>query len=368
MSKNKNTGSRSPKKIDPNIVNQTRLITDSSISVPLVSVGCATYNGAKTLRRALDSVVRQDYPYLDIIICDDGSTDETRAICREYSDRYSNIRYIENKKNLGIIRNFNKLFGLGKGKYFLYADQDDVREPSYISKCVAVLESDEAVVLCHSHTGVFWKAFNNLMHINTIDSVDNVSSVLKRYWRFLRSYSDTTIYGLIRSDAMKKTSLWSPDVGSSNALLFELLLIGKFRQVPETLYFYSAKGLQYRPSPEEEYLRFSSERTKPKFWKPFLMLAYNQTKGILLSSNGLWWKCCLLLILWINVIMVNGAKMLFRLIEALVGRRLPKWFENFCMFAVQDLRDIRFIVPPEENRDYLPELWLLRKGKNNESR
>ena len=343
-------------------MNQARSVTTTGNSSPLVSVGCATYNGAATLHRALDALVRQDYPCLDIIICDDGSTDETRAICQEYSKRYANIRYVENEENLGIVGNCNKLFGLGKGKYFLWADQDDVREPSYISKCVAVLEADEAVVLCHSHTGVFWKAFNNLMHINTIDSIDNESCVLRRYWRFLRSYSDTTIYGLIRSDALRKTSLLRPHNGSANALLFELLLIGKFRQVPETLYFYSAKGMRNRPSPEEDYLRGSSSgRPPPKYRKPFLVLACNQTNGILQSSHGLLRKCRLLIILWIHVAIVNGVKALFRLLEAVLGRHLPKWFENFCMFAVQDLRDIRFTVLPEENREYLPDLWLIRK-------
>ncbi len=341
---------------------QTKIIKDSDNSKPLVSVGCATYNGAATLRRALDSLVEQDYPCLDIIICDDGSTDETRAICQEYSKRYANIRFLKNEENLGISENYNKLFQLGKGKYFLWADQDDIREPSYISKCVAVLESNKDVVLCHSHTGVFWRCFKNLMHINTINSIDNEPSVLKRYWKFLRRYSDTTIYGLIRYDALMKTSLWRPDNGSANALLFELLLIGKFRQVPETLYFYSAKGMRNRPSPEKEYMRGSGGRIPmPKYLKPFLVLAYNQTKGIIQSSHGLLRKSLLLMILWIHVAIVNGVKALFRMLEALVGRRLPKWFKNFCMFAVQDLGDIHFIVLPEENRDYLPDLWLLRK-------
>ena len=340
---------------------QTKVVADTTNSTPLVSVAVATWNGAETLQRALDSVVRQDYPCLDIIICDDGSTDETRAICQEYSKRYKNIRYVENEENLGIFGNCNKLFGLGKGKYFLWADQDDVREPSYISKCVAVLESDKTVVLCHSHTGVFWKTFNNLMHINTIDSVDNEPGVLRRYWRFLRRYSDTTIYGLIRSDALRKTALCRTGVWSANSLLFELLLIGKFCQVPETLYFYSAKGIRHRPTPEEDYLRVNGGRPMPKYQKPFLVLAGNQTKGILQSSHGLLQKCRLLVILWIHVAMVNGVKALFRLTEAVIGRRLPEWFENFCMFTVQDLRDIRFIVLPEENRDYLPDLWLLRR-------
>jgi glycosyltransferase involved in cell wall biosynthesis len=335
--------------------------TDTAISQPLVSVGCAVYNGAETLRRALDALVRQDYPCLEIIMCDDGSTDASRAICQEYAARYTNIRYAENEVNLGIIGNYNKLFRLAKGKYFLWADQDDVREPSCISKCVAVLEADPEAVLCHSHTGVFWKSFRNLMHINTIDSVDNESSVLKRYWRFLRRYSDTTIYGLIRSEALRKTALWRPDVGSSNALLFELLLLGKFRQVPEILYFYSAKGLRYRPSSGEEYARNNGGRSMPKYRQPFLVLACNQTKGILASAWGPLWKGLLLMTLWLHVVMVNGAKAIFRLLEAGIGRRVPHWLEELCASAVLDTGDIRFIGRPEENRDYLPEGWRLRK-------
>jgi len=340
---------------------QTKVEARPTNSTPLVSVAVATCNGVETLQRALESVVLQDYPCLDIIICDDGSTDGSRAICQEYSKRYTNIRYVENEENLGIIENYKKLFRLGKGKYFLWADQDDVRESSFISKCAAVLESDENAVLCHSHTGVFWKTFNNLMHINTINSVDNESGVLRRYWRFLRRYSDTAIYGLIRSDALRKTGICRTGIWSANSLMFELLLIGKFRQIPETLYFYSAKGVRHRPTPEEEYFRANGGRSMPKYQKPFLVLAYHQTKAILGSSHGLLWKCLLLMTLWIHVTMVNAVKAIFRLLESGFGKHVPKWFGKFCMFAVLDMRDIHFIGRSEENRDYLPDLWLLRK-------
>ena len=329
-------------------------------SRPLVSVGCAVYNGAETLRRALDGLVRQDYPCVEIIICDDGSTDNSRAICREYSMRNTSIRYVENDKNLGLCENFNQLFRLSTGSYFFWADQDDVRDPCFISKCVAVLESDRETVLCHSYTGVFWKKFENLMHITTINGVDNVSSVLRRYWRFLRRYSDTTIYGLIRSEALRKTELWRPDLGSANALLFELLLLGKFRQVPEVLYYYSAKGLCNRPTPEEEYFRQTCGRRLSKYRRPFLVLAFNQTKGIFASPCSLSSKGLILLMLWLHVAMVNFAKAIFRLVSAVMGRHVPKWFEDTCRYAVLDLRDIHFTIPQEKNRDYLPKAWLLR--------
>lgn len=353
-----------PEQIEINIAKKTKILTSVADPNPLVTVGCAVFNGAATLRRTLDSLLRQDYPCLEIIICDDGSTDDSRTICREYAERHANIRYIENEENLGLTGNCNKLFRLAQGKYFLWADQDDVREPSYISKCVAVLESDEAIVLCHSYTGVIWKVSNKLLHIVTIDSINNESSVLKRYWRFLRRFSDTTIYGLIRSNALGKTALWRPDVASANALLFELLLTGKFRQVPETLYYYYGKGLRYRTSPEEDYSRANPGRTMPRYRKPFLVLAFNQTKGILASSYGLLRKSLLLIILWFHVAMVNGTKGTFRLLYIVFGRCIPKWFENFCSFLVMDMRDIRYIVRLEEYRDCYPEGWPLLKNKN----
>jgi glycosyltransferase involved in cell wall biosynthesis len=330
-------------------------------SYPLVSVGCAVFNGAKTLRRALDSLVEQDYPCLQIIICDDGSTDDSRTICREYAKLHSNIQYLENAENIGITENYNKLIHSANGKYFLFADQDDFREVCYISKCVSVLESDSEAVLCHSHTGVIWKFDNRLLSINTIDSIDNDSFLLRRYFWFLRRYSDTTIYGLIRISALRNTALWRPDVASANALLFELLLIGKFRQIPEVLYYYHGMGFKYRTTPQQDYANSNPGRTMPVYKFPFLTLAYNQSKGVLASRHGTIRKVLLLLMLWVNIVAVNSTKAAFRLLYGVFGGRIPKWFEKFCIFVVMDMSDIIVVTPPEEVRDCYPIGWPLLK-------
>ena len=330
-------------------------------SLPMVSVGCAVYNGAQTLRRALDGLVKQDYPNVEIIIADDGSTDGSKEICREYCAKFPNITLVENPENLGIFRNCNNLFELSSGKYFMWADQDDVRDPTFISKCVAILESDSGCVLCHSHTGVFWKTFANLMHVNTIDYINDVSSVLVRYWRFLRRYSDTTIYGLIRADALRRTRMWQAANASSNALLFELLLLGKFRQIPEVLYYYCAKGLRYRPSPDAEYARSNSGRRRPKWLMPFLVLATNQSRAIISAHLGWVKKIALLAILWGHIAMVNAAKLAYRIVAAAFGRNVPRFFERWCEDIVEDLRDIRFVVRPEDDRDYYPQGWRVRR-------
>ncbi len=131
------------------------------------------------------------------------------------------------------------------------------------------------------------------------------------------------------------TSRWRPDVGSSNSLLFELLLQGSFRQVPETLYYYSAKGA--RPSPEEELRRSNGERAVVEtLRRPFVTLALNQAKGVLHSDLWRWQKAALLAELGNHLALVNGAKATFRTVEALRGKRVTGWFERACALAVHD--------------------------------
>ncbi len=334
--------------------------TESHGTPPLVSVGCAIYNGEATLPRALDGLRKQTYPNVEFIFCDDGSTDSSRDMCKEFATQRPNVRYIENEHNLGVVGNYNKLIGLARGKYFMWADQDDVRDPTFIEKTAAVLEADEGAVLCHSYTGVFYGPFDHLMHVNTLDYIDGDENVLRRYWRFMRAYSDTTIYGLIRTSALLNTSRWRPDVGSSNSLLFELLLQGSFRQVPETLYYYSAKGA--RPSPEEELRRSNGERAVVEtLRRPFVTLALNQAKGVLHSDLRRWQKAALLAELGNHLALVNGAKATFRTVEALRGKRVTGWFERACALAVHDERDIHLVIGPKQMAAYYDSASALRR-------
>jgi len=59
---------------------------------PTVSIILCTYNGARFIREQLDSIVAQTYPLLEVIIQDDGSTDDTVAICNEYAARFPYIK------------------------------------------------------------------------------------------------------------------------------------------------------------------------------------------------------------------------------------------------------------------------------------
>lgn len=93
---------------------------------PLVSIAMCTYNGERFLREQMDSLIRQDYPNLEIIIVDDCSTDSTVRILSEYSEKYPHIRVISNERNLGFVKNFEKAISLCSGEYIALCDQDDI--------------------------------------------------------------------------------------------------------------------------------------------------------------------------------------------------------------------------------------------------
>ena len=95
------------------------------MNTKLISIAMATYNGEKYLREQLDSIYNQTYKNIEVIVCDDCSTDGTVQILEEYKQKYG-LKYFINEKNLGYIKNFEKSIKLCSGDYIALSDQDDI--------------------------------------------------------------------------------------------------------------------------------------------------------------------------------------------------------------------------------------------------
>lgn len=108
---------------------------------PLVSVICLCYNHARFLAEALDSVLNQTYPNLQIIAVDDASTDNSPAILQEYQSRYPQIKLILHQKNTGNCRAFNNALAVATGQYIIDFATDDVLLPDRISQQVTAFEA-----------------------------------------------------------------------------------------------------------------------------------------------------------------------------------------------------------------------------------
>jgi len=104
-------------------------------SLPLVSVVIRTYNRSATLPRAVSSVLSQDYPKIELIVIDDGSTDTTVAVLRPFTG--SLIYHFQ--ENQGLAAGREKGLQLAKGTYIIYLDSDDWWEPGILSRMMPPL-------------------------------------------------------------------------------------------------------------------------------------------------------------------------------------------------------------------------------------
>ncbi|TAH05457.1 MAG: glycosyltransferase [Sphingobacteriales bacterium] len=113
------------------------------MSTPLVSILIPVYNTAAYLTRAIQSILEQQYPSMEIILINDGSTDASETIIQSFQD--PRIRYVKNEQNLGLVYTLNKGIDLSAGKYIARMDGDDMCLPGRITQQVAYLEAHPEV-------------------------------------------------------------------------------------------------------------------------------------------------------------------------------------------------------------------------------
>jgi glycosyltransferase involved in cell wall biosynthesis len=107
-------------------------------NLPLVSIILCTYNGEQFLEQQLDSLINQTYPNIEVIICDDCSTDSTPDILKKYEGK-NKIKVTYNKSNKGYTKNFEQAASLATGDYLAFCDQDDVWLPEKIKELMSAI-------------------------------------------------------------------------------------------------------------------------------------------------------------------------------------------------------------------------------------
>lgn len=115
---------------------------------PDVSVLISVHNGAVTLRRCLDSILDQKQLKFEIILIDDGSTDDTLKICQEYASVYDNVIFHRNIKNIGLTKSLNVALKMAKGIYVARCDADDWYEKGKLFKQYTLLEESSKAEVC----------------------------------------------------------------------------------------------------------------------------------------------------------------------------------------------------------------------------
>jgi glycosyltransferase involved in cell wall biosynthesis len=208
----------------------------SASSPPRVSVGIPVFNGEPFIRETLDSVVGQTFEDLEIIISDNGSTDGTESICQGYARKDARIRYVRNRENIGLAKNFQRVVELATAEYFKLANADDLCGPELVSQCVQVLDRDPTIVLCYGKTTLIDREGRTLREYE--DGLDLRSpNVTERFRLALeRVRLNNVLQGVMRADALRRTALLDTYVGADMVLVVELALRGRFHELPERLF------------------------------------------------------------------------------------------------------------------------------------
>jgi len=141
--------------------------------MPTVSVIVPNYNHARYLPRRVESILAQTYRDFELILLDDGSTDESRSILSEYGND-PRVKIELNERNSGsTFKQWNKGVGLARGKYVWIAESDDYADPTFLERLTEVLESDETIPLayCQSWSVGEGGATQGLagLHLNALD-------------------------------------------------------------------------------------------------------------------------------------------------------------------------------------------------------
>lgn len=113
--------------------------------VPAISIIMPAYNAGKYIRQAIDSMLRQSFADFELIIIDDGSTDDTKDLIAGYPD--PRIRYLANERNSGLAFTLNRGVGSAVGEYIARMDADDISLPLRLETQKGYLDKHPGVVM-----------------------------------------------------------------------------------------------------------------------------------------------------------------------------------------------------------------------------
>ena len=195
------------------------------------------YNGERYLRVAVDSILNQTLRDLELVICDNASTDGTEAICREYAARDPRVRYFRNPSNIGGASNFRRVFELAQARYFKWIAADDYCAPEFLDRCKRVLDDSPDTVVCTTKANMIdqdgqiisrYAERQDLPQLRASDRM--IAALAQDSWCI-------AVYGLMRTEVLRRTAVMGSYSGSDVVLLAEISLYGYFSEVPEYLQF-----------------------------------------------------------------------------------------------------------------------------------
>lgn len=203
----------------------------------LISIIVPVYNVEKKVDKCIKSILQQTYTNLEIILINDGSTDDSGKICEEYSKQYEKIKYIDNR-NEGVSKSRNIGIENALGKYICFVDSDDFIDKTYIEKLYNNT-SNRVLSICNFTKFCDENIKENVIHQKTKVESYNKNEFLKLYKMKLINAPWAKLYD--RDVIYKKNIRFDEELSLGEDLLFNLTYlkeIEKINLISDSLYYY----------------------------------------------------------------------------------------------------------------------------------
>ncbi|MCX7562336.1 glycosyltransferase [Xanthomonadaceae bacterium XH05] len=229
------------------------------------------FNEAAYLAMTLDCLLAQDYPNLEIVICDNASTDATPEICAHTADRDQRVRVLRAEANLGATANFQRCLDEANGDFFMWAGGHDLWSPNYVSQCVAALDAYPSAVIAVPESN--WIDENGQVYGSRASVLDTrdmapLARLLTLLWANMHP-----IYGLICVEKLRACGPLPNYQGADLVLLARLILAGDF--VPAPMALWSRRQARVQENYRDRQRRYASSKVKIHGGRfPLLNLVY----------------------------------------------------------------------------------------------
>ncbi len=275
-------------------------------SKPLVSIGVPVKNGAVYLKRALNSLLNQEYENIELIISENDSNDNSLDICKEFANSDERIRLIHQEKTLDVINNFRATLNQAQGKYFMWAAADDCWDSKFISTLIQELEKFPKVGVAMSAIQLMNEQGVFLDKIRFNEHSPNQAS----FYQMVKNMTcpekyNLFCYGLFRAEKLKNTMKVCSDVaGWDRIFMCQYALAFPFRYVDLPLYQRTIHDLPYEVRwADEKFSKIKKMRLRSIFIvQKGLIYTILASKVIpsyrkILYGALLWWRYSIMLIM-----------------------------------------------------------------------
>lgn len=231
------------------------------------------------------SILGQTLQDLELILCDNASTDDSAAICRRLAAEDRRVRYHRHDFNIGANRNYQAVLDRATGKYFKWASSSDLCASSLLAECVALLESQPDAVLATGRTVLFTQTMEDGSICD--DDFALLSDDGKdRYATLLTSMKlNNAFNGVMRTAALKTIAPLGTFEGADTAMMAELALRGKFLLLDKPL-IYRRMSLQTATklqSVQEKHQHMEPTAKQPLLWQAW-QFHLNLLRGAMRSA------------------------------------------------------------------------------------